>query len=376
MGDSWLHISLCALGLALLVYVALKMFGSRSGIDSAEMLRQSRAALSRAAGPKESEQSLQRLRTHLLRGYHQAVLPPLNLDAIFYPSPAVSERIQSVQSEHVRSPEPFFVVDYQSQYRFKLAAPRHHTLDAYRQATRDQIKYIHDQMLALFAAAARKVQMSMLAFNGPFAAMLDKNERTISMWRPAHAQLHLLQSYQRQISDEVYTAFARLFYSYRLDITPTGAVVELGSGPSVGPRGSVARRCASGNTTPARFENGQMLTADGQDALLKAPRVAARSYADYSHAELERIAHEYVQSMFRKLVDKYKFIIEDMPADEFRARAIEITDTGNELLMHYFINETPTKQQLDDFSAEVEDSMRESLFGILMDNKIDVSQFD
>ena len=80
--------------------------------------------------------------------------------------------------------------------------------------------------------------------------------------------------------------------------------------------------------------------------------------------------------MFRKLVDKYKFIIEDMPADEFRARAIEITDTGNELLMHYFINETPTKQQLDDFSAEVEDSMRESLFGILMDNKIDVSQFD
>jgi hypothetical protein len=355
----WLHILLLAIGLALLLYALFQM--------------QSPGAAESYTGnifPNAIQQA--NLATHKIedvvrqRNIRERI-PPGNLDPVFYPAPPVSDRVQSVQYEHEQSQEPYFSIDYQALYKFSLMSPAGSTVVAYRDATRAQIQHVQDRMHQQFDQLAVNTSITQMSFNAPFKAANEKNERFIKNWKPSQTTLDVLQSYQRQISDDVYSEFSRMMYSYGLDITPTGGVTKL------------ARSDSSRNQVQeAQFPTSSALYTDplNCDGLVTKARAGAKPYSEYSHAELERLAHRYVVKIFQMLVDKYKFVIRDLSSSVFHGRSDEIMDTGTDLLMHYFITETPSKAQLDDFTTEVEDSMRESLFQILIDNSIDVSQFD
>ncbi len=355
----WLHVILLALGLALLVYALCMMKKPGAETYTGDIFPN---------GAQQANLATQKIEAVIRRRNVRENIPPGNLDPVFYPAPPVSERVQSVQYEHEQTVIPHFSIDYQPLYKFKLISPASKTVDAYQNATRAQILYIQDRMHQLFDEHADRAGLTPMSFNAPFKACKDKNERFIRQWKPSQTSLPVLKSYQRQLCDEVYSDFSRLMYSYGLDITPAGQVTRLGA-PSSNPN----------QLQQAQFPNSSALFTDphNDDGLINKPRTTTtKPYSEYSHAELERLANRYVIKMFQTLVDKYKFVIRDMPSSEFKRRSDEIMDTGTDLLMHYFITDTPSKVQLDDFTTEVEDSMRESLFQILIDNSIDVTQFD
>ena len=91
--------------------------------------------------------------------------------------------------------------------------------------------------------------------------------------------------------------------------------------------------------------------------------------------ELQSMAERHLNQTYSHLLDRYKYIIGDMDGNTFRKRAPEIIQTGQELMDH-FIVESPSKVKLKQFSSEVDESMKESLFEILIDNGVDLPHSD
>lgn len=289
---------------------------------------------------------------------------PDNIDKMFYPAPAVNERLQSVQYEHLEDAELWFDLDYQQKYKFKLVAPTVHTTEAYQQATRDELLFMRRQMLMLFGTYTDAIGMTINTFNAPINALLDENERVIRKWRPSEVRLDVLQSRQRQLSDQAFDATAQQLLRYGLVVLPNGNVQKGG-----------ALRLSPNNTpSNAGFGNNQVLTIR-RDGLSDMSRNTGVPFAQYTHEQVSTLASKFVTRKYEMLLDKYKYIIRDMPAEAFRAERPRIEMTGNDLLENFLDSKRPTQAGLDMFCTEVEEAMRDTLLFILVSAGVDVTQF-
>lgn len=293
---------------------------------------------------------------------HEAIEPG-NLEQVFYPAPALTERIQSVQFEHLEDQELWFNLDYQQKYNFKLVTPNAQTTEAYKQATRDELIYMHQQMVAMFGSHAISLGLTTNTFNSPIRALLDANERVIKKWKPSEVRLDILQSRQKQLSDQAFDATAHLLLGYGLIIYPNGHTKK---------GGAIGNLSSQPNATEFGNDYSTVLRDDG---LSDVKRNTAVPFAQYTPDQISTLVHRLVNTKYDALLDKHKYIIRDMPADAFRSSKNRIKDTGNELLVEYLRTKAPSKDQLDQFYTEVEDAMRDTLFDILIRAGVNVNQF-
>jgi len=289
----------------------------------------------------------------------QPIVKTENLDPIFYPSPAISERIQSVQWSHIEDQMSHFDLDYQPHNKFQLVSTDVSSVDGFRQTVSNQIDLMKSLMYRKFGNLATAIDISTTTFDAPFNAMQQKTSLFLRNLTPSQVIIESLIPYIWQINDTLFLDIHDIFYGYHIDINPDGSSKNV-------------------RATQIKHENQQNLTQVGNigdfgnkpDGLSQIPRNTGL------HNDLQKIAERYLHTTYRTLLDKYKYSIHDVNGNDFRKRAPEILKTGQELMAHYFISGTPSKNELDNFSSEVDESMKESLFEILMQNGVDVTQFD
>ena len=282
-------------------------------------------------------------------------------DSVFFPAPAITERVQSTQWEHLQEQQAHFDVEYRPKYKFELVRPRTDTVAAYQQAMRDQVYLVRNQLYKMFGHVSREIDLTHTEFNSPFRAVLDTNELSMANWRAPHIQAHLLRAQQYKISDDAFDAFARMMYGYGLVVTPEGGAKH----------GGAVRQ--TNYTTVTSFGNRQFLTVHN-DGLSTERRKPGVPLSMYTPAQVTRLARDYVQRTYIALLDKHKYEIKDMDAAVFETKQDTILETGHELLDDYIIRK-PTRQQLDAFCVEVEESMRETLHDILLTNGVDILRY-
>lgn len=301
-------------------------------------------------------------------------LPAPEYDAVFYPPPAVTEYITSIQFEHLENEEPKFDVAYQPVNQFTLVKPREYTLDAFKQATRDQIEFMKTLMHQMFDHLRVKVRMSNTTFNQAFTSAHDGNKRFIKNWRSSELELDLLTTYQQKLCDTIWLDFQAVFYKNGYNIDPAGRSARVDIANSFISGGHRTRLTETG------FENSQNLTETSHnlDGIGTKPRDHGVQFDRIHPDEKARTAKKYVERIFDELTDHYKYVIRDMPPKEFGQRSGEIMETGMEILVHYLGTNDgyPGQVDLDGFVEQVEESMRETLFEILMENSVDITQFD
>lgn len=318
-------------------------------------------AATRFAG--SSTNTMKQLNTQLRQQSQQQIAQPDDDDLLFYPAPAVTERVQSTQWTHMQEQELFFKLDYQQKYGFSLVLPQEETVSAYKQATRDQIISVREHMRVWFGQDTHDMGITATTFDDVFKGLLDKNELFIKQWQESQVQLDLLQSYQKELADESFDAFSRFMAEYGYVVTPTGTISE---GGAVKPTPIQA---------PVNFGDKQPLTMRG-DGLSMIPRNRATPVSGFSSDQIRHLADQYVDRTYDQLLDRYKYIISDIPASTFRGEREKIRDTGKDLFDQYLDPDTVTKYQIDEFCAEVDDSMKETLFDILLHAGVDVTQFE
>ena len=300
--------------------------------------------------------------------------PPPSYDPIFFPAPAITEYITSVQFEHLQNREPHFDLDYQPINQFQLVRPSNHTLDAYKQATRDQIEFLKIQCHKLFDGIRERTRMTNMTFNMPFKAAHDRNVRFIRNWREPEVRSDLLVAYLHKLNDEIWVDFQAMFYKHGYNVDASGRSARVDIANSF-----IARNGHNGRLTETGFENVQNLTETAEiDGISDKPRNIGVFFDHIRPDDKARAARKYVERIYNDLLDHYKYQIRDVQPEKFRMRVGEIHTTGLEMLAHYLsINDAaPSKNDLDIFTDQVEESMRETLLEILKDNSVDITQFD
>ena len=362
---------LIILGLAILVVIALWRSTSTNSNGNGGGHNTETLGAARWVGQPDIVERVRALRSAQITREKQ---PTPEYDAVFFPPPAVTQYITSVQFEHLQNEEPKFDLDYQPINKFQLVIPSTKTLEAYKTATREQIQYLKQQLHRLFDRLRSRVRMSNMTFNMPFKSAHDWNERFIRNWRDPEVQEDLLISYLHKVNDQIWSDFQSMFYKAGYNVDPSGrsARVDIAN-QYITSSGRDAR------LTQAGFDNPQNLTETAAiDGISDKPRNIGTFFDHIRPEDKAHAARKYVDRIYNDLVDHYKYQIRDMPPNAFAARAGEIQTTGLEILVHYLASNdgTPTKYDLDAFIDQVEESMRESLFGILMDNSVDITQFD
>lgn len=292
---------------------------------------------------------------------HQEAIEPDNLDEVFYPAPPVTPRVQSVQYEHIQERELWFDLDYQQKYNFNIIAPTAQTIEAYQQATRNQLEYMRTWLVTMFGPYISSIDMTVNTFNSPVNALMDDNDSMIKRWRAIEVRIDLLISRQKKLSDDAFDDTARMLMSKGLIISPDGHVKAGGAVPT-----SLRQM-----PNQVEFGNDQALTIRN-DGLSAIPRTVGPSFTP---EQITSFAKKFVNTEYSTLLDKYKYIIRDMNAGDFQSQRMRIKATGNELLQDYFQYETSTKTQLDTFCSEVQESMQDTLFDILITAGVNVDQF-
>lgn len=282
--------------------------------------------------------------------------PPGEMDPVFFPPPAIDPRVQSVQYEHLQNPDENLNLDYQRKYDFPLMNPTKNSVESYLITTKKQVAAMQKLMHSKFDSAAEKAGISQTSFD---SSMFNKDPQMV--WTTALIRPDILHAYLAKLCDDIFESLSELFFSRNVVISASGANTVFKT-PSINPLSQI------------EFTNKANRYLDGDELVTGAIRSNGNGLADLSQKQLRDSAKKYVISTYQKLLDKFKFELNDVPRDVYQDREEEVLTTGIEMVDDLFSN-TVTVEAFDDFTGEVKDSMQETVFEILLDAGIDPSQF-
>jgi len=295
------------------------------------------------------------------------------LDNVFHPPPAVSERIQSIQYEHLvehESPNWDFV-DRETKYGFPLvpissvsAVP---TIKNYQSITRAQIDLMESTMLKQFSVTAKDAGVAPIEFEAVFTKARRINEDFMQHLMSTALQSHLLRRYLQKITDDIFDDLKNLFHGRGVVIKFNGTAEKIPARRGNNPF-AVHKSGSKGVIEPLRLIDHE---------LVKGYRNVGTAISDLPESKTRTIAQSYVIQTYNSLRDKHKYIINEMPQAKFSKRAVEILAAGNDAVDDFLrFNPKPNHNDLDFFLDEVNGIMEEELFDILVENNVNLAEFE
>ena len=290
-------------------------------------------------------------------------------DKIFYPPPAIAGRVQSVQYEHLIKEHPLIDIDYQAINPWAIVKPSNITRNAFIDATEKQIDVTKIFIVTQLKSYLSESNMT-FEFDSIFTEAHKNNVRIMQNWPAGNTDLKSLSTYQSKISDDVFADVQRLMESVSLTLTATtfGQRIQLNVV-------SIGVRHLTGQSTVLQFPSKNQYRLDGHQ-ILQTPPPKGESVSAMPKSKLVYIAQQHVKNVFSSLLDKYKYLIDEMDSATFSADAPTILSVGNEMVSDYIRVDKPSAKELDDFGSNVEEAMEEALFDILINHGVDVQQYD
>lgn len=279
----------------------------------------------------------------------EADVPP-EAGNLFHPPPAVTERIQSVQYEHLQNIDINFNLEYQQKYSFPIV-----TGNNPNDAVNNQIMQMKTILHKEFDSWAMHVGMTAVTFDSVFRNLgVPQLKSALS---PA-----MLQAFLEKLSDDIFDQLARIFYTFNIKINPTGGASQL-------------HPPKNNSTSLVLFPNKSNVRLDG-DILVQEPRATtSKPLTALTQSQLLSSAQKYVVKSYGDLLVKYQYELNDVPRTTYQNRISEVKNTGMEMVKDLFSRHDVTVQNLDEFTNDVEEAMTETVFEILMDSGVDPNQF-
>lgn len=290
-------------------------------------------------------------------------------DSIFFPAPVISGRVQSTQYEHLAAEMPLIDMDYQPINNWPIEGARASTKAAFQDAVDAQIVLVQKT----FDHQLKHVLQSPPIANdivSIFAEAHKRTKRIMQNWSTTNHSIQSLQKYQRQLSDELQSSVSAVLDSHGIELLVVNGPKSIRLSTK---QKATSSRLANELST-SQFNDKPIYRVDGH-RLTEAPLKQANAISTLSSTELLQIAQTHVRNVYAALIDKYKYLIQEMPAVNFQSEASHITSVGSEMAVDYIRANHPSARQLGRFQINVKEAMREALFEILLTNKVDVQQF-
>lgn len=299
-----------------------------------------------------------------------AEVPKNAPDDLFHPAPVISGRVQSTQSEHLDAEAPVIDIDYKPVNNWPLTKATLLTPASFKEAVNTQIVFVRE-MIGQQIKQVTHGHGIKAEYMAIFAAACERADRVMNNWPTGNEDGLSVDKYQAKLSDQLYASVKDLLHSNGIEMY----AADSSGGVQVSTRQLTPVSRVSNQASASLFAEKPRYRLDNH-RLVETPLKRAHPIASFGTSKLLALAQKHVRATYASLMDKYQYLIQEMPQSTFQSSSDNIISVGNEMVVDFIKSQKPSLKQLDQFERDVREAMREALFEILIDGQVDVEQFE